>query len=107
MPGFSLKDVCVNFGSKRDLSDVCIPNKRGNTKSQRKNFGDKVIRETCDNQGGECFSCDEKVSPKTGHAHHRDNDPSNNDPSNCAMLCPKCHDRISRVNRKPRDDNFD
>jgi len=58
-----------------------------------------MVKETCTSKSHTRMKAHRQVKPacqncgKTGklHVHHRDENPSNNSPSNLMTLCPSCH----------------
>lgn len=67
-----------------------------NGKKKRRAFSSTVKRQVLHDQKGKCANCKHHVSKETIEYHHKNNDRSNNKLSNCEMLCPTCHSKITR-----------
>lgn len=63
---------------------------------KRKGFSKRVKQKTLKEQDYQCYMCDEEISMKNCHFHHKDEDRSNNKSKNCIALCPGCHDKVTR-----------
>jgi len=63
-------------------------------KGKRKNFTPKTQDLKLKQENHRCESCWKFT--EYPEFHHKDGDPSNNDISNCKLLCPNCHAKKTR-----------
>lgn len=67
---------------------------KNKTKNKRKPIRQKILLSLFNETEGKCIIC--RKSPEEAEIHHINHDPGDNDPSNLALLCKECHNKIHK-----------
>jgi len=68
------------------------PNIFGKTgKVKRKNFSAVTRKDALIRAKGKCMSCHRPLNARSTEYDHKDNNPANNSPKNCYVVCSNCH----------------
>lgn len=109
--------LAIQYGTKwKGDYEICMDCNAGNhtnatvsdKKSEsRKGFSKETERTTFEKQGGKCNICKKTFDYVNGRPihpeyDHIDGNPSNNDPSNCQVLCLDCHRSKTVRDRKTK-----
>jgi len=95
--------ICIdcNLDQHTNTTDISVHTQN------RQDFSSEVKRRTFKNQGKRCNDCKRRIGEVDGKLvffdyDHIDGDRTNNDPSNCQVLCKNCHQHKTERERNSK-----
>ncbi len=66
----------------------------------RKNFSSADKRDALIRSKGRCMCCHNELHSRSTEYDHKDNNPANNNPKNCFVVCSNCHRENTVITKK-------